>query len=128
MCFRRKKKDKSKFLSGRFCFRDSEAEQRALQLLHIYCSNVDSYSSAPESNKQNPPERTLDLLFFFRSKHITSHENVHSPASSASCPYWFEGNFAATFVLNYCFREFLLSAFANRFEFRCEPSPCYSTW
>ena len=65
MCFGRKKKDKSKVLSGGFCLRDSEAEQRALQLLHIYCLNVDSYSSAPESNKQNPPDRTLDLLVFF---------------------------------------------------------------
>ena len=35
MCLRRKKKGKSKVLSGRFCLRDSEAEQRALQLLHI---------------------------------------------------------------------------------------------
>ena len=35
-------------------------------------------------------------------------------------PHWFEGNFAASFVLNFCLREFLLSAFANRFELRCE--------
>ena len=44
-------------------------------------------------------------------------------------------NFAALLVLNYCLREFLLSAFANRFELRCESkqlmllyykiSPCY---
>ena len=56
MCFRRKKKGKSKVLSGRFYLFDSEAEQRALQVLHIYCSNVNSYSSSPESNKQNPPK------------------------------------------------------------------------
>ena len=49
-----------------FRLRDSEAEQRALQSLHIYCSNVNSYCSAPESNKQNPPDTTIDLPFFFR--------------------------------------------------------------
>ena len=27
----------------------------------------------------------------------------------------------ASFVFNFCLREFLLSAFANRFELRCEP-------
>ena len=36
-------------------------------------------------------------------------------------PYWFQGNFAASSVLNFCLREFLLSAFANCFELRCEP-------
>ena len=72
MCFRREKKDKCKVLSGGFCLRDSEAEHRALQFLHIYCSVVNSYSSTPESNKQNLRDRTLDLPFFFRYKHITS--------------------------------------------------------
>ena len=43
-----KKKGKFKVLSRRFCLRDLEAEQRALQFLHIYVSNVNSYSSAPE--------------------------------------------------------------------------------
>ena len=66
MCFRRKEKGKSKVLWGGFCLvRVSEAEQRALQLLHIHCSNVNSYSSAPESNKQNPQDRTIDLSLFF---------------------------------------------------------------
>ena len=68
MCFRRKKKGNSKVLPGGSCLRDSEAEQRALQLVHKYCSNVDGYSSAPESNKQNPSNKTLDLPFFFRYK------------------------------------------------------------
>ena len=35
MCFGRKKKGKYKVLSGGFCLRDSEDEQRALQFLHI---------------------------------------------------------------------------------------------
>ena len=35
---------KSKVLSGGFCLRDSEAERRELQFLHIYCSNVNSCS------------------------------------------------------------------------------------
>ena len=42
MCLRRKKKGKSKVLSGGFCVRDSEAEQRALHLRYIYCSIVNS--------------------------------------------------------------------------------------
>ena len=121
MCFRRKTKGKSKVQCGGFFLRDSEVEQRALQFLHIYCSNVSSYSSAPESNRQNLPDITMDLAFLFRYKHLTSLKNVPSPAPSKSLPYWFQGNFAAVFVLNYWWREFLLSAFANRFELRCEP-------
>ena len=70
MRLKRKKKDKSKVLSSGFCLFDSETEQRALQFLHIYCSDVRSHSSAPESNKQNPRDRTLDLPIFFRYKHI----------------------------------------------------------
>ena len=114
MCLQRKEKDKSKFPSGLFCLHDLEAEQRALQLLHIYCSNVDSYSSAPESNKQNLPDRTLDSPVFFRCQQITSLKNLPSPASSESLLYWFQGNFAAMLTLNYWLREFFLSAFANR--------------
>ena len=121
MCLRRKKKGKPKVLSGGFCLRDSEAEQRASQLLHIYSSNVDSYSSASESKKQNPPDRFFNLPFFFHYKHITSLKNHPSPAPDESLQYWFQGNFVAMFVLNYWLREFLLSAFANRFELRCEP-------
>ena len=100
---------------------DSETEQRALQLLHIYCSDVRRHFSAPESNKQNPRDRTLDLPFFFRYKHIPSFKNLPSPAPNESSPYWFQGNFMASFVLNFCLRECLLSADANRFELRCEP-------
>ena len=80
-----------------------------------------SHSSAPESYKQNPRDRTLALHFFFRYKHIPSLENLPSPAPNESLPYWFQGNFVASFVLNFCLREFLLSADANRFELRCEP-------
>ena len=119
MCLQRKKKCKSKVLSRGFCLFDSETEQRALQCLHINCSDVRSDSSAPESNKQNPRDRTLDLSFFFHLKHLTSLKNLPSPAPNESSPYWFQGNFAASFVLNFCRREFLLSAFANRFELRC---------
>ena len=69
MCLTRKKKGKSKALSGQFCLRYSEAEQTALQFLHIYCSNVNSCSSAPESNKQNRRGSTSDLSFLFCYKH-----------------------------------------------------------
>ena len=96
-------------------------EQRALQFLHIYCSDVHSHSSAPESNKQNLRDRTLDLPSFFCYKHIPSLKNLPSPAPNESSPYRFQGNFAGSFVFNFCLREFLLSAFANRFELRCEP-------
>ena len=75
MCFRRIEKGKSKVLSGGFCLQDSEAEQRVLQLLHIHCSNVGNYSSAPEPNKHDPPDRTLGIPFFFRYKHITFLKN-----------------------------------------------------
>ena len=64
--------------------------------------------------------RTLDLPFC-RCKHIPSLKNLPSPAPNESLPYWFQDNFAASFVFNFCLREFLLSAFANRFELRCEP-------
>ena len=82
MCLQRKNKGKSKLLRGEFCSFDLEAEQRALRLLHIYCSNVNSYSSAPESNKQNPPDRTLP--FSFRHKYITSLKNLPYPVPSES--------------------------------------------
>ena len=80
-------------------------------------------------------ETTLDLPIFFCYKHIPSLKNLPSPAPNESLLYWFQGNFAASFVLKFCLREFLLSAFANRFELRCEPKrlmllyykicPCY---
>ena len=115
MYSRRNKKVKPEVLSRRFCLRDSEAKQRALRLLHIYCSNVNSYSSAPESSRPNPPDRTMDLPFFSRYKHLIFRKNVSLPAPSESLPFWFQGNFAAVFVLNYRLKEFLLFAFANRF-------------
>ena len=111
-----------KVLSHGLCLFDSKTEQRALQFLHIYCSDVRSHSSAPESNKQNPLERTLDLSIFFRNKHIPSLKSLPWPAPNENSPYWFQGNFVASFVLNFCLREFLLSAFANRIELMCEPA------
>ena len=109
------------FLSRGFCLFDSGTEQRALQFLHIYCSDIRNHSSAPESNKQNSRDRTLDLSIFFRYKDIPSLKNLPSPEPNESSPYWFQGNFATSFVFSFCLREFLLSAFANRFELRCEP-------
>ena len=44
-----------------------------------------------------------------------------SSASKESLPYWFQGNFAASFVLNFSLRQFLLYAFVNHCELRCEP-------
>ena len=113
----------------------NKTEQRASYFWHIHCSDVRSHSTAPESNKKNPRDRTAHLPFFFRFKHISSLKNLPSPAPNDSLPYWFQGNFAALFALNFCLRELLLSAFANCFELRCEPKqlmllyyrfcPCY---
>ena len=38
------------------CLRDSEAEQRALQLFAFLLLRCKNYSSAPESNRHNPPD------------------------------------------------------------------------
>ena len=121
MCLRRKNKGKSKVLSRGFRLRDSEAEQRPLRFLNKHCSVVKSYSLAHRSIKQNPRDRTLDLPFFFCYRHLTSLQNPPSAAPRESLPYWFRGNFAALFVLIYCLRKFLLSAFANRSDLRYEP-------
>ena len=77
------------------------------------------HSSAPESNKQDPRDIILDLPIFFRYKRIPSLKNLPLPAPNESSAHWFQGNFAASFVFNFCLREFLLSADANRFELRC---------
>ena len=91
--------------------------------MHEFCNGL---CLASESRKQNPRDRTLDLAFFFCYKHLTALKNFPSAAPSKSFPYLCQGNFAVLLVLVYCLREFLLSAFANRFEFRCEPiCPCY---
>ena len=97
----------------------NQTDQRILHFLHIYRSNVNSYPVAPESNKQNPPDRAIDLPFLFPHKQITSLKKLPLPAPSESLPYWFRVNFAAMFVLNYWLRELLLSEFANRFDLRC---------
>ena len=83
--------------------------------------NCNALCSVSESRKQNPRDRTLDLPFFFWCKHMPSLKTLPSPAPNESSAYWFQGNFAASFVFNFCLREFLLSALVNRFELRCEP-------
>ena len=84
MCLKRKKKGKSKVLSGGFGVCDSEAEQRASQLLHINYPIANSYSSAPESNKQNLRDRTLNLPLFLRYKHLTSLKGLPSASPGES--------------------------------------------
>ena len=66
---------------------------------------------------------------------MTCPKRYPSPAPGESLLYWFQGNCAAFFVLNYWLGEFILPAIANRFELRCEPKqlmllyykicPCY---
>ena len=63
-----------------------------------------------ESNKQNLRDRTFDLPLLFRYKHIPSLKSLPSPTPNESLSYWFQGNFAASFVLNFYLREFRLSA------------------
>ena len=82
-------KGMSKVLSGGFCVHGLKALQKALHFLHIYCPNVNSYSTAPESNEQNPPNESLDLHFFFRYKQIILSKSLPLPASSANLPHWF---------------------------------------
>ena len=111
---------KSKVLSRGFCLFDSENDQRALQFWHIHCSDVRSHSAAPESNKQNPRDRTLDLPIFFRYKYITSLKNLPSPAPNESCRTGFRATLRLRLFCYFCLREFLVSAFANRFDLRCQ--------
>ena len=61
-----------------------------------------------------------DLPLLSRNKHIASIKNQPSLAPSEGLPYWFQGNFAAMFVLNCWLRGFPLFAVANRFELKCE--------
>ena len=82
------------------------------------CKNCNALCSVSESNKQNLRNRTLVVPFFFRYKHMLSFKYLPSPERNESLPYWF---FAASFVLNFCLKGFLLSAFIYRFELRCEP-------
>ena len=99
--------------------------------------NNNAFYSASASNKQNPQDGTLDLPFFFRYKHITSLKTTFRLHKARACPAGFRATSAAVFVLIYWLREFHLSAFANRFELRCEPKqlmllyykicPCYVT-
>ena len=52
-----------------------------------------------QTNK-NPRGRTLDLPFFFCYKHIPSLKNLPLSSLNESLPYWFHGNFTASFVFN----------------------------
>ena len=63
MCFRPTKKGKSKVPSRGFYLHDSEDEQRALQLLHMYFSNVISFT--PQLRSQIDQIRLAELLYGF---------------------------------------------------------------
>ena len=73
-----------------------------------------------KSDKKSVYTKHYIIPFFFRLKHIISLKNLPSPQQVRVCTTGFGATFAAVF-LNYWLREFLLSAFANRFELRCEP-------
>ena len=67
-----------------------------------------------------PPRGSATALANNYYRLITSLKNLPPPAPRESLPHWFQGNFAAVFVLNYWLREFLLFALTNRFIMRCE--------
>ena len=85
------------------------------QFLHIYCSAMNSYSSASESNRQNPPYRTIDLPFFFRYKHLNFLKNVSSP-DQARVSVRVSGQFCGYDCFELQVKRISLSAFANHFE------------
>ena len=53
---------KSKVLAGGFCLGDSEAEQKVLQLLHIYCSLW--FKSHSDDDVSQKGLSVLNLLVF----------------------------------------------------------------
>ena len=110
-----------KFCLADFVYLIPELRSDCVRLSNKYAKIVmHALCSVSESYKQNPGHRTLDLPFFLCYKHIPSLKNLPSPVPNESSPYWFQGNFAASFVFNFCLREILLSALVNRFELRCE--------
>ena len=76
--------------------------------------NYNAFSSASESNKRNPRDRTFNLPSSFCFKYITSLKNHLSLAQGESLPYRFQGKFFG----HVC--ELPLPAVANRIEMRCQ--------
>ena len=105
MCLYQKKKGKSIVLSRGFRLFDLETKQKASKFWHIYYLNVRSHSSAPESNKQNPQDITLDLPIYLRYKHTASLKDVPSPARNESLPYWFSGQLRGFFSFGFMFER-----------------------
>ena len=96
MCLR-KRKVKSIVLTGGFCF--FFIQEMRSDCLHL--SNKYARIVMPSVRLLNHEEITLDIPFFFRLKLIISLRNLLSPRPGDSLPHWFQGNFAATFVLHY---------------------------
>ena len=81
--------------------------------------NLNLCHTAPESNKQNPRDGTINLPSFFQYKHITL-ETIFRLYTARVCPTGFEATSAVMFALIHLLREFPLSVIANRFEFKCQ--------
>ena len=79
------------------------------------------YSSAPEWNRQNPPDRTMDLPFFFRYKQITSLKKGPFARTNREFAMLVSGQLCSCCCFELLVERISLSAFANRFELRCEP-------
>ena len=62
----------------------------------------------------------MDSPFFFPYKHITSLKKGPFARTKRELELLVAGQLLRMFVLNYWFREFLLSSFANHFELSCE--------
>ena len=110
-----------KFYLADFVYLIQELRSDCVHLRNKYAKIV--MPSARFLNQTNKIRETEHQFypFFFRYRHVPSLKNVPSPAPNKSSLYWFQSNFTASFVLNFCLREFLLSEIANRFELRCEP-------
>ena len=82
--------------------------------------NNAAFCSASKSNKQNARTSALDSPFFFHSKDVNSLKTTFCLHKARVCPTGFWQLLRPCSLLIYWLREFLLSAVANRFEFRCQ--------
>ena len=85
--------------------------------------DYNAFCSATESKKQNPRERTLDLPFLFRYKHITSLKSHLSLAHSESFSFRFRGNFHGCVCFDLPVERISLAT--NRFGLKCQLNFCH---
>ena len=64
------------------------------------CENCNAFSSASESKKGNPLDRSLDLSFFFLYDIVTFRKTLLLLHGATICPSGFGATFAALLVWN----------------------------